>query len=397
MGSQTQQDQASLVKLESLSTLAGGIAEDFNNLLVGILAHAGLARKALATPSSSALEAARENIEQVEATAMQAANLTKKLLAFSGKAKLSTRPVDLAHLLHEMKQILRGSVDDDVELEMNLTSQLPFIEADPAQIRQLMVHLLTNASDALEGRSDAHLDVGTGIVELDGGEEEEYLPGKLPPGRYIYITVSDTGCGMGEATLAKVFDPFFTTKSSGHGLGLAAVLGIVQGHRGALQVESRLGVGTTVKVLFPCSPSKKQVPAVSQVEKPTPAAATVLVVDDDPTVRKVTHRILTSAGYGVASATDGVQAIERVRELGSEIALVLLDLRMPRMGGAETLDEIRRLRPNLPIIVSSAYDPQEGADGLSQRLAASFLPKPYSPQDLTTLVNWLIEAAKKGA
>ncbi|HEX9730639.1 MAG TPA: response regulator [Thermoanaerobaculia bacterium] len=382
-------------KFETLSTLAGGIAQDFNNVLVGILAHSGLALKALAAPTPAAIATARENVEQVEAAALDAADLAKKLLAFSGKARLAARPLDLASLLHETRRQLRDAVPAGIELELNLTSQLPLVEADAAQIRQLMVHLLTNAADAV-GEAGGRIGVGTGIVELEDEEEEGYLPGPLSAGRYIYVTVTDTGRGMDAETLGKIFDPFFTTKSSGQGLGLAAVLGIMHGHSGALKVDSSPGEGTTFQLYFPCSPAKSPVlsPAIPPAA-PAPTLATVLVVDDDDTVRKVTQKILETAGYGVRTARDGIEALSQVRDHGAEIALVLLDMRMPRMGGAETFQEMRRMVPALPIIVSSGYDQQEDSATLADQGAVVFLEKPYSPHDLTAKVGLLLDTARR--
>lgn len=381
-------------RLETLSTLAGGIAQDFNNLLVGILAHSGLAAKALAAHTPGSFATARENIEQVEAAALRAADLAKKLLAFSGKAKLTTRPLDLASLLHEMSPQLRSSIPASITIEFNLTSQLPLVEADAAQVRQMMIHLLSNAVDAI-GNAPGTIGVGTGIVELEDGESEDFLPESLSAGRYIYITLSDSGCGMDETTVQQIFDPFFSTKSSGQGLGLAAILGIMHGHRGALKVESRPGEGSTFQVFFPCSPSKTPVLGSAIYDGTiAPRIATIMVVDDDDTVRKVTQKILVTAGYGVITARDGIEAVSQLRENGDAIALVFLDMRMPRMGGAETFHEMRRLHPELPIIISSGYDPQEGAAQLAEQGPAVFLDKPYSPQDLIAKVSLLLDSAR---
>lgn len=382
-------------RLETLSTLAGGIAQDFNNLLVGLLAHSGLALKALGTSTPLSFATARENLEQVEAAALQAAELAKKLLAFSGKSKLAARPVDLASLLHEMSAQLRSSVPEGIELELNLTSQLPLVEADAAQVRQLMVHLLTNAVDALGG-AGGRIEVGTGIVEIEDEDDESYLPEKLSAGRYIYVRVSDDGCGMDEKTRIRIFDPFFSTKSEGQGLGLAAVLGIMQGHRGAVKVESRTGEGSAFQIFFPCSPSKEPVlgPAIYDGTI-APTLATILVVDDDATVRKVTKKILESAGYSVLTAGDGIEALSRLRDRGAEVSLVFLDMRMPRMGGAETFLEIRRMFPKLPIIISSGYTPQDAAARLADQAPAVFLDKPYSPQDLIAKVGLMLDAGSR--
>lgn len=384
-------------RLESLSVLSGGIAQDFSNLLVGILAHTGLAQKALSSGSAGSGRTARENLEQIEKAALEAAELARKLLAFSGKTKLATRALDLATLLHELRPLLRRAVGDDVELELNLTSQLPLIEADPGQIRQLLIHLLQNAADAVHaphraGAQAARISVGTGIVELEASEGDRLLPEGLGPGRYIYVTVSDNGHGMNEDTRRKIFDPFFSTKSRGQGLGLAAVLGIMHGHRGALKVESETGKGSTFQAYFPCVPHKKAA-ALPAVTKPleAPSLATILVVDDDNTVRRVTGKLLEAAGYGVLAAADGVEALERLRDRGDAIDLVILDMRMPRMGGAEVFREIRRQRPGLPILISSGYDPQGQVAKLVEQGPTIFLHKPYSPQDLITKVGLLLD------
>ncbi len=378
-------------KLDSLSVLAGGIAHDFNNLLLGVLANAGMALERL-----PAEHVARENLEQIETEALRAADLAKRLLAFSGKAKLTTRPLNLAHLLKEIGQVLRTSVSEAIEVEFNLMSQLPLIEGDPTQIRQVMMHLLSNASDAIGDAVPGRITVGTGIVEVEPDyTSDAYLPEILAPGTYIYATVTDSGVGMDEPTLHKIFDPFYTTKSTGHGLGLAAVLGIMQGHRGAVQVESRAGAGTTFKVFFPCSDKKDRSLAYELVDRaPLAATGTILVVDDEETVRDVTKRILVFAGFDVLLACDGIEGVRVLSERSGEICLVILDMRLPRMGGAEAFRKMRQINPKLPILLASGYDPEGTAARLIEEEHASFLLKPYSPQDLTAKVSWLLGSAE---
>ncbi|MCG8590865.1 MAG: response regulator [Proteobacteria bacterium] len=368
-------------KLESLGVLAGGIAHDFNNLLVAVLGNAELALSQLAPTS-----AAREELEQIHAASVRAAELCKQMLAYSGKARFVIEDVDLAEIAREMTQLLEISISKNVELVYDFADGLLPVRADATQVRQVLMNLITNASEAMEGRRGV-ITISTGGMDADVDYlAQTYVDDNLEPGRYAYLQVRDTGCGMDEDTLNSIFDPFFSTKFTGRGLGLAAVLGIVRGHRGAIRVESQRDVGTVIRVLFPVSAE-----SAADVRAPEADAddawvgsGTVLVVDDEATVRRVTAKMLDSTGFKVILASDGAEALNIVADDTNQISAVILDMTMPRMDGEETFRELQRLRPNLPVILSSGFSEQDATRRFTSVGLAGFLQKPYS-------VNALLE------
>ena len=370
-------------KLESLGVLAGGIAHDFNNLLVGVLGYAGLAEMELPADSP-----ARESVQKIEKAARRAADLTRQLLAYSGRGRFAVEWVDLPALVEEMAHLLQTSVSKKARLEYDFARDLPPIEGDATQLRQVVMNLITNASDALGDQSGA-ITLRSGVVHVDRDElAETYLSADLPEGPYVYVEVSDTGCGMDEETLAKIFDPFFTTKFPGRGLGLAAVLGIVRGHRGALKVTSEPGRGSTFRVLLPCG-GRPEAPVEAE---PAPGgnwrgAGTILVVDDEESVRAVAQLILERSGFAVLTAVDGREALDVFRAHRDEIALVLLDLTMPHLSGEETLQELRRISADVRVILSSGYNEQEVAGRDAGKSPVRFIQKPYSPSALIEKVR----------
>jgi PAS domain S-box-containing protein len=378
-------------KLESLGVLAGGIAHDFNNLLVGILGNAGLAH--LEMPPDSPL---RPYCDQIEQAALRARDLTNQLLAFSGKGKFQVRPANLSELVRNTADLLRVSIPRRVALDLHLAPDSPPILADATQIRQVVMNLLTNASEAI-GDSPGTITIATGAVHAD----RQYLAGAfvdedLPEGDYVFLDVSDTGCGMDAETQAKIFDPFFSTKFSGRGLGLAAVLGIVRGHLGAIRVYSEPGHGTAVKVLFPAAAEQgSAVPRMPPEETPVPRGAdfrgsgTVLVIDDEPSVRDVASAILEKAGFEVLVAASGAEGLERFRASADRIVAVLLDMTMPDFSGEEVFAELRKVRPDVPVILSSGYNEQDAVRRFTADVPAGpegglagFVQKPYLPADL---------------
>ena len=289
-------------KLESMGVLAGGIAHDFNNLLVAILGNAGLALMQLAPESP-----ARQTVQDIELAAQRAAELTRQMLAYSGKGKFVIERINLSRLVEEMAHLLEVSVSKRATVRYRFPEELPTVEGDSTQIRQVIMNLILNASDAL-GDSPGVISISTGTMIAD----REYLTGpftdgSLPEGQYVYVEVSDTGAGMDEGTRSRIFDPFFSTKFAGRGLGLAAVLGIVRGHQGAIKLYSEVGKGSTFKVLFPALAGAAPVAEASKAAPDENAAAgrTILVVDDDPTVRAVTRRILEHEGFVTLLAEDG--------------------------------------------------------------------------------------------
>ena len=379
-------------KLESLGILAGGIAHDFNNLLVAILGNAGLALLELPPESP-----ARQTVLAIETAAQRAADLTRQMLAYSGKGKFVIEPLNLSRVVEEMAHLLEVSVSKRAVLKYHFAPNIPPIEADATQVRQVVMNLITNASDAIGDRSGV-ISISTGMQFADRAYlDESYLDADLPEGDYVYIEVADTGEGMDDETRARIFDPFFTTKFTGRGLGLAAVLGIVRGHRAAIKLFSESGRGTTFKVLFPAA-ATAALPA-PQASPPTSLALPggqrrlVLVVDDDETVRTVTRRMLEQGGFSVILAADGSQAIETYRATPA-ISLVIMDMTMPRMDGEECFRELRHLDPTVRVLLTSGYNEQDATERFVGKGLAGFIQKPYRPADLVAKVEAALAAPR---
>ena len=370
-------------KLESLGVLAGGIAHDFNNLLVGVLGNAGLALLELPEDSS-----ARQPIRDIEISAQRAAELTRQMLAYAGRGRFRVEPVDLSSIVEEMSLLLRRVISRQTQLSLRLAGQVPSVVADVTQLRQVVMNLITNASDAL-GDAAGTVTLETGTVNADRAMlASTYLNEELPPGPYVYLEVSDTGSGMDPATSARIFEPFFTTKFTGRGLGLAAVLGIVRGHKGAISVRSSPGEGTTFRVLLPASTS-----TVGAADAPTGSvlghgAGLVLLVDDEETVRGLARRVLERGGYQVLEAETGEDALSALAEHRDSVRAIVLDLTMPGLGGEATLQKIREENPGLPVIVSSGYVPEDEGT----LAGVPFLAKPYRPSELVDAVKKAMEA-----
>lgn len=360
-------------KLESLGVLAGGIAHDFNNLLMGILGNADMAQHEL-----SPVSPARLSVMEIETAAKRAAELTRQLLAYSGKGRFVIEAINLSELVEEMAHLLEVSISKKATLKYHFASDLPSVLADAAQIRQVVMNLIINASEAI-GTKSGIIAVTTGAIDCDRSYlRSTYLDEELPEGLYVYLEVSDTGCGMDQDTLGRIFDPFFTTKFTGRGLGLAAVLGIVRGHQGALKVYSEPGRGTTFKVLLP---------AHNRPAEPLRADTTdaggwrgqgaVLLVDDEQTVRALGKRMLERIGFRVLVAEDGLGAVALFREHAEDIVCVILDLTMPHMDGEETFRILRQICPEVPVILSSGYNEQEVTQRFVGKGLAGFIQKPY--------------------
>ena len=344
-------------KLESLGILAGGIAHDFNNILAGIMGYADLVKVQL--PES---EPARKDIDIIKKAVERAAHLTRQMLAYSGKGKFIVEPVSLSRVVKDMRAMLEMSISKKATLNCNLASDLPMIEADASQIHQIILNLVINASEAL-GEESGVIAISTDTIQCSGTDCAVLGGDDLREGLYVRLEVTDTGCGMDEQTLAKIFDPFFTTKFTGRGLGLAAVHGILRGHKGGIRVTSKPGQGTTFQVLFPAIESPAPVSAGESIPaKPWHGTGTVLVVDDEEIVRSLAKKMVEIAGFSVLTANDGEEAVRVYREHQNEIACVLLDLTMPKMGGEETFRAIRQISPGVRVILSSGYS-EETATG----------------------------------
>jgi len=378
-------------KLESLGVLAGGIAHDFNNLLVGIMGNAGLALADL--PPGSPV---REYVERIETTAVRAGELAREMLAYSGKGRFIVAAHDLSSLVRDMTQLLGVSIGKSVTLRYDLAAEPLTVEADATQLRQVVMNLVINASDAI-GDDHGVITVATGRLRADRAYlAATFIDQGLATGDYAYVEVSDTGAGMDAETQARIFDPFFTTKFIGRGLGLAAVLGIVRGHRGALKVYSEVGRGSTFKMLLPTAEAM-----ASTGPPPVPAAAdwrgagTVLVVDDEPLVRDVAEAMLRRSGLEVVTAADGDEAVRVYAADPDRFALVLLDLTMPRMSGVEVFRQIRAIRPSAAIVLMSGYSEDEAAGRFTGKGLAGFVEKPFSPADLSETMRRVLERPER--
>ncbi len=379
-------------RLESLGILAGGIAHDFNNLLMGVLGNVSLLLGEM--PQGSPL---RGTAKDIETAARRAADLTRQLLAYSGKGKFVVELLDLSHLIAESGQLLTAVISKKATLTYRLAPHLPRVEGDATQLRQVIMNLITNASDAL-GDQPGTIAIATGTERLESSWPAGVIhAGPVSPGVHVYLEVRDTGSGMDDATLQRIFDPFFTTKFHGRGLGLAATLGIMRGHQGAVAVETAPGRGTGFRVYLPAAAE----PATVSQPTPVPAfetaapggGAMVLVVDDEAVVRDVTRRMLERGGCRVRLAENGRRAIEALEQGRDDIALVILDLTMPELSGEETLALVHERWPDLPVILTTGFSADADTAQLGARGLAGFIQKPYPAGELLSLVRRVLQTA----
>ncbi|WP_224981659.1 hybrid sensor histidine kinase/response regulator [Geomonas agri] len=377
-------------KLESLGVLAGGIAHDFNNLLTSIVGHTDLALLRLNRESP-----VRDNLHQVELAATRAADLAKQMLAYSGKGKFLVEPIDLNRLVQEMTKMLEISISKHCVLRFNLATALPMVDADATQLRQIIMNLVINASEAV-GEKSGVIAVSTGCMQCDRRYLNSFwLNEQLPEGLYVWVEIADTGCGMDKETVAKIFDPFFTTKFTGRGLGMAAVLGIVRGHKGAIRVYSELGQGTTFKVLLPAGERVKEfLTSGCTQEDDWKGVGTVLLVDDEETVIGIGSEMLKELGFEVLTALDGREAVEVFKEKRERISAVLLDLTMPHLDGEQTFRELRLIDPEVKVIMSSGYNEQEVTQRFAGKGLAGFIQKPYKFSTLKNVISTLLPSQR---
>jgi two-component system, cell cycle sensor histidine kinase and response regulator CckA len=380
-------------KLESIGVLAGGIAHDFNNLLTGVMGNAGLARRAIQAGKS---DQAAKLLADVIAASERAADLTRQLLAYAGKGRFLILPVDLAKLGSEVSTLIRASISKKITLVIDVPDDCPVVEADRAQIQQLFMNLVLNGGEAI-GDQPGTLTVRLRTEHLS---ERRQLPRPegfpIAAGDYVRIDVTDTGAGMDSETRSRIFEPFFTTKFLGRGLGLSAALGIVRGHRGAIGVRSEPGEGTTFTVLLPIRRDLRRPERTSghvRVEPEVQGAGTILVADDEEGVRALVQSVLESAGYSVELAKDGQETVERLRTLGESVRLILLDLTMPTLGGAEAARELRRLQPDIPIVAMSGYGDIEVMERFGEVGVDDFLAKPFTPDQLADKIRDVLTPA----
>jgi PAS domain S-box-containing protein len=371
-------------KLESLGLLAGGVAHDFNNLLTVIQGNANMLRDTWEEPAL-----AQDCLRNIEDTCRRASDLVRQMLAYSGRGRIHVQPLNLNRLIQEIAQLLSISIPKSVSLCFELADELPPVEADAAQIQQVVMNLVTNAAEAI-GDAEGRVTLRSGVREL--GETDVTglrVVEALNPGSFVYLEVADTGSGMDGETQARIFDPFFTTKFTGRGLGLAAMQGIVRGHGGGVEIQSKPGAGTLFRVYLPARSG-----VAVAVEVPPErsgagwqGAGLILVADDEPGIRDLAKRVLERAGFEVILAGDGQEAIEQVRAHQAELRLLLLDLTMPRLGGDAALANIRAMGFTGPVIRWSGYVQNEA----STDLQAAFLRKPFSSEEMLAAVRKILD------
>ena len=377
-------------KQESLGLMAGGLAHDFNNLLTGILGHADMAAASLPTDSP-----ARPHLARVIESAHRVADSNRQLLAFAGKGKLLDARIDLDSVIRVAAAELEKDLPANCTLELRLDEGLPSVMGDENQMGQAIRNLLLNALQSQVGRTNAVVVLAVAI-ELASGDFVDCVTGKsIPPGCAIRVTVSDSGSGIDDATLARIFDPFFTTKTLGRGLGLPAVHGIVAAHGGAVGVDSAIDRGTTVRLAFPAAPALETIPEVvmTALERHLALAQrrSVLIIDDEDSVRMLMAQMIMKLGWEVFSAESGEQGIEAFRGNAERIAFVILDLMMPDMDGLAVQSAIRAVRPATPILFCTGYSSEaiNTEDGTGP---TGLLLKPFLMADLKAAIADLLSS-----
>lgn len=373
-------------KLESLGLLAGGVAHDFNNLLTGILGNASLALDCVdGNPD------VRLMLQDIIHASERAADLTRQLLAYAGKGRLIVEPLDFSEIVRDISELIRTSVPHSVELALDLHPSLPMVAADAAQIQQLVMNLILNALEAT-GERPGVVRVTTGLCDIRPGDMlDHFRPEPPPPGRYVFVEVSDNGCGMNEEVRAHLFDPFFTTKFTGRGLGLAAALGIVRGHHGAIGVQSKEGLGSCFTVLAPAVDLARCRNALEPEQPESTITGMVLIIDDEEVVRRAARSAMEHNGFTVFEAADGREGVELFDRLHDRLSGVLLDLTMPRMDGREVWSHIRGIRPDMKILVSSGFEEPDAMKRFAEEPGLAFIKKPYRASALVQRMRLLIK------
>jgi len=373
-------------RLQSLGVLAGGLAHDFNNLLGVILGNSRLLQEQL--PPGSLLA---DKVREIRSAAEHAAGLTEQMRATSGRGPRVRELVDVSALAKDLLDLCRSALPEGAKLRSELAREVPPVEGDPVQLRQVVHNLVANAGEALEGGVGSVTLRSTGVqasaaelASLVGGEE-------LEPGEYVVLEVADTGVGMDARTQARIFEPFFSTKFAGRGLGLAAVLGLVRGHGGGIRVESAPGLGTTLGVWLPKA-SDVRAPGDAPAAGAEPCSGRILVVDDDEPMLRLTELFLQDAGFEVTTALGGRAGLDLLGPGIGRFDGVVLDLAMPDVGGELVLEAIRAARPDLPVVVVSGYAEEAARHPLMRSPGTRFLHKPFEPEDLVGQVRAALAA-----
>ncbi len=382
---QLEEQMVRVQKLESLGVLAGGIAHDFNNILMAVIGHCELAQRRLTVESP-----ATENLRQIKLAASRAADLANQMLAYSGRGKFVVEALDLSQIIAEMEHILAVSISKKATLRYDLAPDLPSVEADATQLRQIVMNLTINASEAI-GDNSGIIAISTGVMDCDRTYlQNTWLDENLAAGRYVFLEVADTGCGIAPEAVDRIFEPFSSTKFAGHGLGMAAALGIVRGHSGAIKIYTEVGKGSTFKILLPAS----QLPATKQTTETETSllheSGLVLLVDDEESVLNISKEMLSDFGFETITARDGKEALQIFKQQHNQIRFVLMDLTMPQMDGEEAFREFRRIDPAVKVIICSGYNEQEVSQKFVGKGLAGFLKKPYLFSELQKVIQAIL-------
>ncbi len=374
-------------KLESLGVLAGGIAHDFNNILTTVVANASMVSMDL--PADSV---ARDYLAQIRIATARATELCRQMLAYSGKGRFVVQNVDLGRIIEDTLQMLRISIGSNVELRLDLAANLPPIAADATQLRQVIMNLVINGSEAIGEAAPGVVTLTTSVERVARDSSSQATTAGTQAGDYVRLEISDTGSGMSGETQSRIFDPFFSTKFTGRGLGLAAVLGIVRGHKGSITVESVVGQGSRFKLMFPVVDG----PVADVVEPPRAMTAwqghgTVLVADDEETIRAIVGSMLSALGFDAVVVSDGQEALEVFGAAPHRFAVVLLDLRMRGLDGEQTLAGLRRLRPDVRVVLMSGFDEHDTMARFAGKGLASFLQKPFEVDALSSVLQEVLD------
>ena len=368
-------------KMESLGVLAGGIAHDFNNILAIIMGNCSLAKMDS--------DNAEKYIPEIEKASDRAAALCRQMLAYAGKAQIVQSKFDFNGLVDEMVKMLRSSLPQNTVIKYVGTENIPYVSGDASQIRQVVMNLIINASEAI-GDSQGGIEVSLAQTAIKDGQQAKDHQGKaISPGWYVCLEVTDNGCGMDNETRQRIFEPFYTTKFTGRGLGMSAVLGIITSHGGALQLYSQTGQGTTFKVYLPIqineSAGGEQTPQVPLTQ--WQGSGTILLAEDEHQVRLIAKAQLEMLGFTVIEASNGKEALELFQKNAAKITLVVTDMGMPVMNGHELVRELKKLRPELPIIISSGFGDVDVSYKISRDDIAGLIGKPYSFDQLREVLR----------
>ncbi|HEX7415835.1 MAG TPA: response regulator [Smithellaceae bacterium] len=374
--------------MESIGTLAGGIAHDFNNLLMGIQGHASLALLHLDPQNAN-----YEHLKTIETLVMSGADLTKQLLGFARGGKYEVKTVDLNLLIQKTSETI-GRTKKEIKIHLNFQDDLWPVDVDHGQIEQVLLNLYVNAWQAMPGGGDLYLETRNVFVE-----ENRFRPFVPKNGHFVKISITDTGVGMDEKTKERIFEPFFSTKEMGRGtgLGLASVYGIIKNHNGFINVYSEKGQGTTFNIYLPESikrDGKDKENKTDETNEIIKGAGIILLVDDEPMILNVGRKILETLGYTIITAQDGTSAIELYKQSKKSIDLVILDMVMPEMGGGEVFDEIKKINPEVKVLLSSGYSLNGQASRIINRGCVGFIQKPFTIRDISSQLHKIIDKQK---